>query len=671
MSSSVFITKFVTDHQPAMLAVSDEARTISGTLYKYEEDYGKFYYTIKDVSINGIDTDLKIRITTENYKKADIDDIVTVTEATVYELGSSNGNQGNFKADGIYLGAYSSSEIEIVSAEKHSINYYLEYIRQYISDSLAFNNNPKYAAVADAMLTGNQSDIDDETLLNFRYSGIAHLFAVSGFHLSLWTSVLSVFFNKVFKKNRYLSNIICILFVIFFMALTGFTKSVIRAGIMLIILFFGRIINYRSDPINSLFIAITAILIINPFAVMSVSLQMSFLSTLGILILAEPVMLPLKKMRQHIGSKLLYNVLLTAYTTVIISVIASIFTLPVTAVNFGYISIAAPLTNLLCMTPSQIVMLLSAISILTARLSFVAKPLSFVCTVLTRYIVQITDKIASLSHSVMDTSSPAIQTILTATIILMAIMLIIFRKDAKKLRNTIFCIAGTVTVISVCTLSVQSASVKISVADVGNGMSVVMKANDKNYIIGCGGDSYKSYKLTNITDKNTTLEYDLLLIPRNRSTENAYIYKLLQRYDFETCIISDNSYPDYITEMLPENTVFTDECTVRLDENITLNYIESDELSAVRIESVNFTCTILFRALSAVPEEWQSGSLLITRQSLPDFDLSGFENIIISSSKEVIYDNKNIYTTKYSGQTDYRMYPVGSSTVTEEKHDYQ
>lgn len=670
MSSSAFITKTVTDYQPAMLAVSEDTRTITGTLYEYEEEYGKFYYTLTDVRINGIQTRAKIRVSTENYKNAAIDDIITVTDATVYELGSSSSNQNSYKANGIYLGAYTSSAIESVSAEKHSVNYYFECIRQYISDSLKTNMNPKYAAVADAMLTGNQSDIDDETLLNFRYSGIAHLFAVSGFHLSLWTSALSVFLNKVLGKNKYIGNIVCILFVIFFMALTGFTKSVVRAGIMLIILLFGRIINYQSEPINSLFIAVTIILMINPFAVMSVSLQMSFLSTLGILILADPVTHPVQKLKDRIKSKFLYNTLSASYMTVMISIIASLFTMPVSAMTFGYVSIAAPLTNLLCMLPSQAVMILSGINVLTVKIPFISKPLSFIGTLLTRYIISVTDKISSRNHSVMDTSSPTLQIILMTIIIIMAITLIIFRKDAKKLRNTLFCIAASVAVISLCTVSVQSSSVKISVADVGNGMSIVMRTRDRNFIIGCGGNTYRSYKLTNITDKNTTLEYDLLLIPRNKTTENEFAYKLLQRYDFDSCIISDDDYPSYITDMLPHNTVFTDECSIKLDENIALDFIESDELSSVRIESENFTCTILFRALSDVPQEWQSGSLLITRQSLPDFDLSDFENIIVSSSKEVIYDNENIYTTKYSGQIDYRMYPIGSSTITEEKHDY-
>lgn len=674
ISSSVFLTKTVTDYQSALLVVSDEERTVSGVLYEYEKDYGKYYYTLSDVIVNGIEIDHKIRVSSEIYKNIDIDDIMTFPKATIYELGSSNGNQSAYKANGIYLGAYTNEDFSVIKTENHSINYYLEYIRQYISYSLGVNLNPSYAAIADAMLTGNQSELDDETILNFRYSGISHLFAVSGLHLTLWSSALGAFLNKIFKTQKYLSNIICIIFVLFFMALTGFSKSVVRAGIMLIIMLFGRIIKYQSEPINSLFVAITIILLINPFAVMSVSLQMSFLATLGILILANPVSEPIFKLKDKIRSTFLYKIVSTSYITVTVSVIASLFTMPVSALSFGYVSVAAPITNLLCMFPSQAIMILSGLNVMTVGVPFISKPLSLVITVLTRYIVIVTDKIASAENSVMDTTSPIIRTVLIAVILLMAFFIIIFRKNDNKLRHTLFISAAAVTAISVCTLSVQAATIKISVADVGNGTSVILKTNDSDVIIGCGGSSYKSYKLTNIADLKLSTEYDLLIVPRNNETESEYVYKLLKRYSFKNSIISNDEYPEYITELLPEKTVFTDSCTLKLDDNTTLIYINNDSFSGLRIESKSFTCTILFVAVSdfsSVPEQWKSGSLLITRQSLPDIDLSGFENIIISSDKQIIYDNNNIYTTRFSGQLDYRMYPLGTSTVTEETHDYK
>lgn len=674
IASSSFITKTATDYKPALLLVSDNEVKISGTLYDYREEYDRHYYTLDNVSVNGIPSDHKIRIASDIYRNTDIDDIFTVENAVIYELGASSGNQDSYKADDIFLGAYAEGNFQITSAETHSARYYATLVRDHISCVTQENIKNEYASVANAMLTGDTSDMDAEILLYFRYSGIAHLFAVSGFHLSLWTGMLAYALNNLIKKNRFITPIACILFTIVFMAVTGFTKSVLRAGIMIIIFFIGIMINYRADPLNSLFIAVSVILLVNPFAVMSISLQMSFLATLGILIFSRPVTKSISKLKEKLQNKFLYKSLSSAYVTVMISVTASLFTMPVSAINFGYISVAAPITNLICSFPAQGLILISGLNVIANKIPFISDILASICTFLTKLIVTVTKQIASADNALMDTTSADIQILLTAIVVLMTAFLIIFRKSDKRLFQTLLGTSAVFALITACILSAQSSGVKITVADVGNGTSVMLHTEDSYVIIGCGGNTYKSYRLMNIADRSPMRTIDLMVIPRNTQTESEYAYKMLRQYKLSNSIISSDGYPKYLTELLPENTTVTDNCTVRIDDKTTLTYRNTDDFSGLRIESDIFTCTILFRALSSfssVPENWTQGSLLITRQSLPDIDISRFANIIVSSSKEIIYDNPNIYTTAYSGQLDYRMYSTGTAVVSEEKHDYK
>ena len=674
VSSSVFITKTVTDYEPAVALVSEEKRTLCGTLCEYEEAYGKHYYTITDVRVNSTEIRQKIRVCSDIYRNAEIDDIFTFTDAVIYELGAASGNEASYKAENIYLGAYTQENFQITKAEKHSVRYYTNAVREFISAALDKNISPRYSAIINGMLTGDTSEIKNHDLMNFRYSGIAHLFAVSGFHLSLWTGILSSCLSRIFRNKHLLNNCICIIFILFFMAVTGFSKSVIRAGVMMLIFIAGKMIRHESDPLNSLFISATAIILVNPFAVMSISLQMSFLATLGILILSTPVAEPIKRLKDKISFRPLYRFILALYSTVMISVIASLFTMPVSALSFGYIAVAAPLTNLLCAFPAQLLMLLSGVYVTLSGIPFLAKPIALICTYLTKFITDTSAHIAAMNHSVMDTTAPVLQIILMAVLILMMIFIILFRESNKGLMITLFSTAATIAIVAVCAISVQSSGIRISVADVGNGTSVVLHTSDTDMIISGGGSSYRDYRLTGIADTEPSGSYDILLIPRNTETESGYTYSLLNRYSFENCIFSDDKYPAYITDFLPENTVFTDNCNIQIDTDTTLIYNNSEAFSGVRIISGKFTCTILFRPLSdfsVVPEDWAKGSLLITRQSLPDIDLSGYENIIVSSSKEVIYTNRNIYTTRYSGQIDYRMYRSGTSVITEERHDYK
>ncbi len=673
IASSAFCIKTASDYLPATLLCSDTLRTISGELYEYEFSDGTHYYTLKNASINGYPTEENIRICSKIYRNVDIDDTLTFTDATIYELGASNGNAATYKADGIYLGAYTTEDFTVSEAEKHSINFYLNEIRKYISSSLSVIGNDNYSAIGVAMLTGDQSKIDSTTLLNFRYSGIAHLFAVSGFHLTLWTSAISILFTKIFKNKKQLSALLSIIFVIFFMALTGFSKSVLRAGIMLIITLFGRLIKRRADSLNSLFLSITVILLINPYSIMSVSLQLSFLATLGIILLSKSLSEPCQKDRKQVKYKTVYKIRNTAYASFIISVIAALFTIPVSAVNFGYISLLTPVTNVLCVPAAEITMILSAVAVVCSPIAAISKPALTVSTLLIRYIIFITEKIANLKYSIVDTSSPVTKIVFLSVITVMLVLLIVFRKNSKQSVRVILASSAAILILSVCTFAVEMQSVKVTTVDVGNGTSIVMNIKGKRIIIGCGGSAYKEYRLTNTADSNT-MSYDLIILPREKDTEAGYIYTMLGRYTFNSCITHTGSIPSYIIPKLPSDTYVADYSKAELDENTNLIYINNDDFTGVRIESGSFTCTVIFKPsadFSAVDDEWKSGSLLISRQALPQIELSDFENIIVSSSSDLLYTNDNIYSTNYSGNIVYRLYPNSITTITEENNDYK
>lgn len=668
VSCGSFCTKTVADYLPAIELCSDESQSVSGTVYKYEEAYGGHYYTLTNAKVNNIQTSATVRVYNSAYIPANIDDTISLSSAVIYELGASGGSTSNYKANNIYIGASNKGAITVTKADKHSINYYLNCIRTYVSDSLALMRNKDFSAVAVALLTGNQSDIDGDVLNNFRYSGISHLFAVSGFHLTLWTSVINIIFSKAFKKKNQLPTVISIIFVIFFMALTGFTKSVTRAGIMMLIILAGKLLKRNSDALNSLFGAGALILIHNPYAVMSASLQLSFLSTFGIILLSKPVnevaMSIDKKIKNEIASKTLK----TVYTTLTISIVASLFTLPVSAISFGSFSLWAPITNILCLPAGQLMMMSSALASITSPVTAISKPLLVLTASLAKYILFITDKIARLNNAVADTSATIEKAIFTVIIIAIVLLILILRNNNKHIRAVVAISYICVMITAFTMIVIQADNTKITVADVGNGTSLVFNVKGNSIIIGCGGANYKDYKLTNAADVNNSMQYDLLILPRSTKTESAYANTIIKRYNFDGCICNSQDMQSFISEKLPENTYITDYCTLNLDENCNLVYINNDAFSGVRITTEDFSCTIIFYPMvdfSTVDESWQQGSLLITRQALPDIDLSGFENIILSSSADIEYDNSNIYSTAHSGQIIYKTYPFSSLSVTE------
>ena len=133
------------------------------------------------------------------------------------------------------------------------------------------------------------------------------LFAVSGFHLSLWTAMIFTFTEHLRGRMRLFGNLGALLFVIFFMALTGFTPSVMRAGAMMLIFILSKIINQQADSLNSLCLALTVLLLTNPFLASSISLQLSFFATLGIISFASPLNELSIRLKRKIKPKIIFN----------------------------------------------------------------------------------------------------------------------------------------------------------------------------------------------------------------------------------------------------------------------------------------------------------------------------------------------------------------------------
>lgn len=672
-SSLSYAVKTVSDYMPAISLCSETPRSVSGTLSEAETAYGKYHYTLEHITVDGVSVRAKIRISYRYQVSAEIGDTMTFPDATIYELGSTPQTAMNYKANGIYIGAYTNADCSVTPATVRPPAYYLDLLRRTITKTLHLFMPDDYAAVSDAILTGNQSDLSADTLLNFRYAGVSHLFAVSGFHLSLWTGLLQYALLRLFRKNQKFAPILSMLFVLFFMALTGFTKSVTRAGIMLIIALFGQLIAHRADSLNSLFIALTVILLYNPFAVMSVALQMSFLATFGLITVAPPLSESMKTLRKKCRSQAIGKILTFLLTTVVFSLVAAIFTMPVSVCRFGYYSVISPLSNVLCMIPGQLLMVLSGFGVLFAWLTPLAKPLFLFSSLLVRYLIFITDKLSHLPYAIIDASDTvsAVFSLFFLTVIL--ILIFFFRKNNKQLRRITAASVAVFFAFSTVSAVTDAYTVKVSVADVGNGTSIVFSCGNTDILIGCGGKRGKDYRLTAVGDKIASRTFDLWLLPRKTSTESAYAYELLGRYDYENMLMTTEDFPVYLADRLPEGILRTDRCTVKLDDTITLTYENSDAFSGARLLCRDFSCVILFRStsdFSAVSEEWQSADLLITRQSLPQTDLSRFGTILISGDEPVIYDNSNIHSTFAGGQLTYRMSPVFHASVQEEKHDY-
>lgn len=130
-------------------------------------------------------------------------------------------------------------------------------------------------------MLGNKENISDEIQNDFKTSGLAHLLAVSGLHVNYVVLAIVFLLNKI-RVNKRLASTLTIILLIFFMYITNFTESVVRAGIMGIILLGAQIFYRKSDTPTSIALSLLIILVENPYKLFSVGLQLSYAGTIGI-----------------------------------------------------------------------------------------------------------------------------------------------------------------------------------------------------------------------------------------------------------------------------------------------------------------------------------------------------------------------------------------------------
>lgn len=195
-------------------------------------------------------------------------------------------------------------------------------------------------AVLCGMLLGNTDGISDRTTDAFRTAGVAHLFSVSGFHITLVSLALKRLLKRFHLSNRK-STVIALFAAWGYVFLSGGEIPAVRAGIMISFVLAGGLFGRRSDSLNSLFGAALFIVLSAPYALTSASFLLSFSATLGLCVLA-PKLLDAAESVLPVKNRAVHSLL----TSVCASTACSVSILPVSAYFFGGVSLVSPLANL-------------------------------------------------------------------------------------------------------------------------------------------------------------------------------------------------------------------------------------------------------------------------------------------------------------------------------------
>ena len=188
-------------------------------------------------------------------------------------------------ADGVYVQAVYQSDISWLG-ESGALRFRLAALRRDLSFELRRYLPEPYGPILAAITTGDKSRLSDSVQAVFRRAGISHLAVVSGLHLTL---ICGLFAGRIDAKARLrrLRAAGCVLLTLLIMGITGFTPSICRAGLTMLLLCLGSLLLAPADGLTSLGLAGILLCLQNSYAVWDLSFQLSFCATAGVLLAGE------------------------------------------------------------------------------------------------------------------------------------------------------------------------------------------------------------------------------------------------------------------------------------------------------------------------------------------------------------------------------------------------
>ena len=273
------------------------------------------------------------------------------------------------------------------------------------------------AAILTGILVGEKEYISEENMANFSNSSLSHILAISGTHLSFIILGLSFILVKS-KIPRKMVIILIIGCICFFMCITKFNVSIIRASIMSIIMLCSKLLYRKPDVINSMIIALLIILFNNPFAISDIGLQLSFMGTFGIVCFNRKIAQILcKKINEKIS-----NILS-------VPISAQILIAPIIWLNFNKFSTVFILSNTLAIPLTGLIIFYGYINLIIGQISLhLGKMLAYILDLLIKTLMLIARITGSIPFANIIITTPSILLVVLYYICI----LIIFKRYKNK-----------------------------------------------------------------------------------------------------------------------------------------------------------------------------------------------------------------------------------------------
>ena len=528
---------------------------------------------------------------------------------------NTNPNQFNYKK---YL--YNKKIYYILKIDKYKLinknnNYLYNIKNKMISRTEKFDN--KSSSYIASFLFGKTNKINDDIKNNYQKLGVSHLFAVSGMHVSLLTGFLIFIFKKLKFKDQ-LINIIITSILLFYMFLTDFTSSILRSGMLFILMRLNKTHKFELDNFRVFIIAMCFLIIINPFIIYDIGFIFSSVIS-GYLILFSSFI----SNRKNYFTK-----------SLTISSIAWIVSFPIVIYNFYEVNLLSVFYNLLFVP--FISFIVFPFSVLTYIFDFLKPIFSFFI-----YILETLSMLFSKIDSTIIFKRPSLILVYGYFVIITFSLWSLKYSSAKPLFILLL------VMIIHYNYNILFSSSYILMLDVKQGDSFIFHSNNHTFLIDTGGNYYSNSniasKLISVTKSLGIRKIDYVFITHGDYDHMGEAINLVENFKVEKVIFNCGEYNDLekdLIKVLDKNKIPYYSCIKELNIDDNKLYFlnnkdygnENDNSSVIYTEFNNYKFLFMGDAGVEVEED------LLEKYNLQDIDVLkvGHHGSKTSSSKSFI-----------------------------------
>lgn len=346
--------------------------------------------------------------------------------------------------------------------------------------------NPEAIAVASTLILGYKADLSNDALQAYSKTGTIHVLSVSGAHVAILFVLLdfALSFLERFRYGKTIKAVCIILIIWYYSLLTGFSPAVCRAAVMISMVIIGKTYSRHISTLNILAVSAFFLLLYNPFFIVDVGFQLSYLAVSGLIIL-QPVVYNWLDIENKWLDKL--------WALCSISIAAQVITFPLSAFYFHQFPVYFLISNIFIVIPTAVIMYAGMAYLLLPETPYISSALGWVLEKSILLMNKVLTLIEHLPYSGINKIWITTTENLLLYVVIMSIFYFLYERKFWLLKLSMCCLLLLTCMISL-KRSDNLASDNITFLNLRKHTGIIFKAGTQAVVISDLKDTDKTYR---------------------------------------------------------------------------------------------------------------------------------------------------------------------------------